>query len=334
MLVSPAFHGYWRAIETALAARGHVVSTHRYDERSTTAKIRHKLLTELPSRLRRDARESAGADLTPGAVEAVRAHRPDVVVTVKGDLMGPAYWDAVTASGAARVTWLYDELRRLRYDDNVLPAIGPVCSYSSHDVATLTDRGVDATHLPLAHDTRCAFTPRRSDEIAFVGARYPNREALLVALHRAQVPVRAHGRDWSAHPADRARTWRASGARVPAGRDLDRGEAYGVMAGARAALNVHGDQDGFTMRTFEASGVGALQLVDRADLGTADALGRFGDLDREVLVFDGADELVDLARRAGRDRSWADGIREAGRARVLAQHTFDHRVAHLEDRWA
>ena len=38
------------------------------------------------------------------------------------------------------------------------------------------------------------------------------------------------------------------------------------MAGARANVNIHGDQDGFTMRTFETCGVGALQLVDRADV--------------------------------------------------------------------
>ena len=33
------------------------------------------------------------------------------------------------------------------------------------------------------------------------------------------------------------------------------------------------------------------------------------------------------------DPSWADAIRVAARARTLAHHTFDHRVAALEDAW-
>ena len=59
------------------------------------------------------------------------------------------------------------------------------------------------------------------------------------------------------------------------------------MAGARASLNLHGDQDGFTMRTFEACGVGGLQIVDRADVDS------LYDPGSELLVFNSTQELVE-----------------------------------------
>ncbi len=192
---------------------------------------------------------------------------------------------------------------------------------------TLAAQGLHAVHVPLAYDPEVSFQPAPSNEVVFVGARYPGREALLTALAQRDVPVQAHGRDWSGHPVDRLPTWQLHQPAVPHDSDLDRPDAYAVMAGARATLNVHGDQDGFTMRTFEACGVGAVQLVDRADVS------RHYEPGVELAVFGSAEEAVEPARRAAADRAWADGLRTAGRARTLAEHTFVHRARDLEALW-
>ena len=100
------------------------------------------------------------------------------------------------------------------------------------------------------------------------------------------------------------------------------------MADAAATLNLHGDQDGFTMRTFEACGVGAVQLIDRTDVGRALRRrrgARVVDLDRGA--------ASTSASAPGSTVAWADGLRERGRRRTLAEHTFDHRVAVLEALW-
>ena len=73
--------------------------------------------------------------------------------------------------------------------------------------------------------------------------------------------------------------------------------------------------------------MGAVQLIDRADVSA------LYEPDREVAVFASEDELVELAQRAVADRVWADGLRAAGRARTLAEHTFDHRARDLEQLW-
>ena len=329
LLVVPAFHGYGGSIAGALARAGHDVVLHAYDANPTLrTKVRTKLLHELPGKLgSRSGDARRRSELTAAARRAVSGSRPDVVLTVKGDALGPDYWRAVDDSGARQLLWLYDELSRMDFADEVLASRPSIVSYSPHDVALLTARGLRAAHVLDAYDHTIPFSPVPSDEVVFVGARYPDRERLVTALHTAGVPVRAIGRDWSDHPVDRLRTWRLRSPDVPSGRDVPRGTAYGITAGAVAALNSHTDQDGFTMRTYEIPGSGGLQLIDRPDVESVYEPGT------EVLVFTSDDELVELCRRARSDRPWALGVAASGRRRTLAEHTFDHRVPRLESAW-
>ena len=330
LLVAPAFHGYGDSIAGALRRAGHDVSVHAYDANATLGdKLRTKLVHELPSRVGSSSGEHARQrTLTSRAVAAVGASPADVIITVKGDALGPDYWHAVDASGARQLLWLYDEIDRMSFDPAVLDSRPSVVSYSTHDVGVLTARGLRAAHVLDAYDHTIPVTPRLSGEVVFVGARYPDRVRLLTTLHRSGIPVRAYGRDWSGHPIDRLRTWRVRSPGLPNGRDVPRAVAYGITAGAVASLNSHTDQDGFTMRTYEIPGSGGLQLIDRPDVD------QVYDPGEEVLVFTSDEELVELSRRARSDRAWARRIAERGRRRTLAEHTFDHRVPVLEAAWS
>lgn len=325
-LVSPAFHGYWRSISTALQSQGHEVVVHRYDEpRSFKERVENKILHDLPEKLRWS---TAAAAMTRKAIQALRDVRPDVVIVVKGDQLESDWWTEVTRSGAARVTWFYDEMRRMRYTRELLTQIGPVASYSPLDTVTMSEWGMAAVHLPLAYDHRVVVLPESQTAVTFVGARYPSRERVLQDLQDGGTPVKAYGRTWSRHLTDVARTRQFKDSGIAAGPDLPRERAYGVMAGSPATLNLHGDQDGFTMRTFEAPGVGGLQLVDRAEVQ------QFFEIGTESLAFNSKDELAELSQRALTDTPWAQRIRLAGRRRALAEHTFDHRAKVLEGMWA
>ncbi len=329
LLISPAFHGYWQSIAAGLEAHGCRVTTHRYDDfASFRDKARNKVCYELADRRGGTTGATRFArDATRDARAVLRATRPDAVLAVKCDIFERTLWDDIDAAGIPTTLWLYDELRRTLFASDDLSHFGAVASYSREDTAALNAQGIAAHHLPLAFDPTVTTAPIPSDDVVFVGARYPAREELLCAMHRAGVPVRAYGRDWSHHPADRARTWSWSRPDVPAGRQLSRATSCGVLAGGTAALNVHGDQDGFTMRTFEAAGVGALQLIDRLDLE-----GLY-DPGVEVVPFSGADEAIEAARRAARDRAWRTKVGDAGRARTRAEHTFVHRMRELVQWW-
>jgi spore maturation protein CgeB len=334
LVVTPAFHGYGDSIGNALRRREHEVTVHPYDANvGVWEKARHKVTVELPGQLwgRHGPLHSVGAAqrATATTLEVHSAVRPDIVLVIRGDLFEQRFWDRLEGSGRPFVIWLYDEVRRMRYDVATLARATAVTSYSPLDVQWLRGQGIEAHHLPNAFDRDRQFVRpmARRDEISFVGARYPDRERTLVGLSAAGVPVRAYGRDWSRHPADRLRTWGWHRPDLPAERDVDRDTAYAVMAASAATLSMHTDQDGFAMRTFEACGAGAVQLIDRTDLA-----GLYDD-GVELASWQTPEDLLELCTRARVDRTWAQGLREAGRRRTLAEHTFDHRVALLEQLW-
>lgn len=326
LLVSPDFHGYWRAFAAALDRLGHETVSFRYD--TGTAFVRFG--NAVTHRLQRGRLVEAMRDrATNAAIHALQTVKPDAVLVVKGDALGADWWDAVSRSGARAIVWLYDELDRMNYNEESLDTVRTVFTYSPQDAQTLANRGISASHLPLGFDSLVPYQPTAVSAVTFVGARYPGREATLRALHRAGEPVRAYGREWSRNPWDIIRTRRWQSAGVPSGRDLARAAGYGIMAGSVGTLNIHGHaQDGFTMRTFEAPGVGALHLVDRPDVQ------QHYDVGTEALVFTSDDELLDHIRRAHREPAWAQRIREAGQRRTLAQHTLVHRMKEVEQRWA
>lgn len=330
LVVSPKFHSYWKSIEGAFRQLGYDVSTHRYDEAPPAEKVLNKVRFELVGRLRGDPMHVQSPEVvSQRAIHALRQHRPDVVLVIRGDDLTSDFWQAVDDSGARRALWLYDEVRRMKYSPGDLLRLSPIATYSRHDEEWLGGLGVETAHVANAYDpTRPLPARRPRPEISFVGARLPKRETLLLGLADAEIPVRAYGRDWSSHPVDRLRTWRWTTPRLANARDLPLEEAWGVMRDSWATVNIHGDQDGFTMRTFEAPGVGAVQLIDRPDVE------EFFEPEREVLVFTDLDSLVEQSRRAVSDPRAMMSIRERGAKRALSEHTFVHRARSLESLWA
>lgn len=330
LLVSPSFHGYHESIGRAFTDAGYNVVIHRYDAfDGIRTKFRNKLVNELPGKLGMGGNASAERWLTERSLRVLREVRPDRLVIIKADILGSSFWSEVEGLGMPRILWLYDDLSRHRYSIDFLRRFGSVVSYSREEARLLRSEGVNASFLPNAFDPHLTGpAAKRRDEVVFVGSKYPNRVDLLSGLVKAGIPVRAYGRQWSHHPFDRLRTWELSRPDIPAERDIPLSEAYRVQASAAAAINIHGLQSGLAMRTFEVPGMGGLQLVDRPDVS------EFYDVGTETLVFSSPEELQAQSQKALADRRWADRIREAGRRRSLAEHTFAHRIAVLEELWA
>lgn len=330
LLVSPAFHGYHRSIAAAWAQQGFDVHVHCYDDYATLGmKLRNKGLIELPQKAGLDRSGTRVAWDTGRAVAAIREVRPRRLLVIKGDSLGEDFWAEVRGLKVPVMLWLYDDLHRHDYSLDFLRQVGPVLSYARSETEELAADGVDAHYLPNGFDPEMPLPQvPRTDELVFVGSRYPNRVELLERLHAAGVPVRAYGRQWSHHPVDRLRTWELRRPGLPAERDIPLAEAYAVQAEAAGAINIHGLQAGHAMRTFEVPGMGGLQLVDREDVA------EFYEPGREVLVFHSAEELVELGRRIVADPVWGDSVREAGRRRSHAEHTFAHRARTAQEWWA
>lgn len=330
LIITPSFHDYATAIANAFNFLGFATAVCRYDDfASIPQKIWNKARFEFPELLGLDTTQARSALASARVIATIRQLQPDLALVIKGDVLSDDVWETLQSSRTPTVLWLYDELRRTRWEAQRLHFPGMVASYSPLDVAALSEQGLPAVHVPLGYDHLSSWTTRNeyAREVTFIGARYPMREALLVALSEAGVPVRAFGRDWSPAMKDRLRTWNAHRPDVPAGPDVARDQAYGVMQGSLATLNIHGDQDGFTMRTFEAAGVGAVQLVDRQDVA------QHYEVDSEVVTFSGEDELIERVQMVNRDQRKMAALREAARTRTLAEHTLVHRAELLQQGW-
>jgi spore maturation protein CgeB len=78
------------------------------------------------------------------------------------------------------------------------------------------------------------------------------------------------------------------------------------------------------MRLYEATGVGAMLLTDRGS-----NLPALFEPDREVVVYNDADDLVDKLRYYSANRGEARAIAEAGQRRTLTEHTYARRIGEL-----
>ncbi|MBV7411182.1 glycosyltransferase [Dermabacteraceae bacterium TAE3-ERU27] len=322
LLVSPGFQGYYEGISAAIQSLGYRVTVHVYDKpRNISEKVKNKIAHELPSVI---VPEFLIPKFTLGAVAAYRESRPDAVITIKGDRLSREWWDLLSVDNVPSITWLYDEIRRMDFSVDDFRSMGSICTYSSEDISLLGEMGISANHLPNAFDSLSKVTAHpQINALTFIGARYPNREKLLRQVQSLGCDVKVYGRQWSRNPMDILRTgeYRSSG--LEAEGDVARCEAYGIMSSSLATLNMHYNQDGFTMRTFEACGVGGVQIVDREDVS------HYYDPNSEVLVAKTAEQVAEALEILKKDRIKTDSLRAAAKRRTYAEHTLIHRMKAL-----
>jgi hypothetical protein len=197
-----------------------------------------------------------------------------------------------------------------------------------HFVERYRALGVDAEYFAIGFDERVLEriedAPRGRYDAVFVGTIHPPEihaggMALLERAAAAGVefwgradalpegsPIRArhHGPAW--------------------GLDM-----YRVLAGARIAVNRHGDiaeGNANNMRLFEATGVGSLLLTEAAP-----NLPELFDPGREVVTYQGADDLVEKITHYVEHDDERTAIARAGQARTLRDHTYAQRMRQLAD---
>ncbi len=170
--------------------------------------------------------------------------------------------------------------------------------------------------LPHAADVNL-FRPGpwpRIPRLVFVANVTAQRQAIVDEL---TCPIDLYGRHWRPGAAPQ----RVHAGRIP----LER--AAGLYARHQAALNIRHEHNivrGLNQRSFEALACGTPVLND--DTGDVALCFEPG---REILVWKSPDELDDLCQRVLTDEAYARRIGEAGRARVLAQHTYVHRARQI-----
>jgi len=330
LVVCPSYHGYDVAIGRAIEAIGHEVVTLGYFPHSAFVdKVRNRITADVLPRLGYSGSlERRDAEFNAGVLTRTRSHRAEVVVVVKGDVLMPETVE-VLAKDAELLQWAFDDPYRYPNVVATLSLYSAIGAFAESDAKQLVADGHQGFHLPDGFDSftfgataKCA-PATWCKEASFVGARYPEREALLGRVDE-MADLGIWGGDWKRRP------WRAR--YYQRRTSLDRAcmgwagpvEADLIYRSCAVNLNFHGDWDGLNMRAFEIPGAGGFQLCDeRSDL--ADAF----EPDREVAVYCDGEDLVEkvryyLSRPEERGRIAVEGHR-----RAHAEHTLVHRMRTL-----
>ncbi len=322
--------GFALHIAETLEAMGHAVGRFDYGlrHRHRTGRLSHTVLRavqtayELANRL-----PVVRAARTRALLEAAATHAPDLIV-VTYDYLFPAEVAALKARTGARIAlWYPDAISNL---GRMLFVNAPYDAVFFKDpyVVQAFD-GVAAAPLYYLPE---AFNPRRHRlpdgplpdlapyrcDVTTAGNLHAHRVAAFKHLARFDVKV------WGNPPP----LWLDPGpvGRMFQGRYVAYEEKALAFTAAKIVVNTLHPAEiwGVNVRTFEAAGVGAFQLVDGRP-----ALADLFEDGRELVTFSGMDDLkAKVAYYLARPDERA-AIAEAGRVRAHREHTYRHRLGLL-----
>jgi len=264
-------------------------------------------------------------DIRTRLEDAIRTAAPDLVLAIGAPELDAETVESLQGSSKAKwVNWFPHDLRGCFDAIAVAAAYDRVYAAGSDVAGKLKEainREVDV--LPLAADPSLYRPLRARDQqyranVVFAGTATPRREALLAQLVEFGLAI------WGAG-------WRKTSLRdYCRGEQVRTEEFVRAYAGATVAVNIHHrlDEDEVeatcNQRLFEIASVGVLQVVDyRLDLD------RWFRPDDEVLVFDTPADLKRTVENALQDLAAAERIAGAGRERLLAEHTYMHRMERI-----
>ncbi len=254
---------------------------------------------------------------------SLRRFQPDLILVIGGYHIPEALLEAISSlpgrpplAGWVGDVFAPEDAGRARFYDLVAYADSALLA-----VHRQWDLGAVALYLPHAIDPRAAPPVRAFEErdprMVFVANPTPLRRAVVSAI---EAPVAVFGPGWrgSDGGAHDIHPGRVAARRVPT-----------LYGGHRATLNIRNELNvlsGLNQRNFEPCLAGSTLLTDdQPDLEACFEPGS------EVLVWRDPDELNALYRRIRSDTAFAANVAEAGRARVLAHHTFAHRLRTLAE---
>ena len=259
-------------------------------------------------------------DLPERLGQAMRDHRPDLVLALGPDLPAPGIIAEMRQIHPAPWALWWPS------DGGVLPTWVDVQAVDRTWVtsAELVGKIPGVRYLPHACDPSVHRALRSQAEyranVVFVGDATPRREAMLAELLECGVAIWGPG-------------WRKTRLKEYCRGGVKSTEEYvRAYAGATVALNFHREgptgqvpsASGCNARTFELAAMGLAQVVDaRGDLP---ALFSVGD---EVLTFDDAADLKPLVNDQVSDHMRAESIGLAARRRAIGEHTYIHRIGVL-----
>jgi spore maturation protein CgeB len=252
--------------------------------------------------------------------------QPDLVLVIGAPELDADLVEHLASGTRARwVNWFPNDLRTA-YDAIAVADAYDTVYATGADVAERLGEALnrEVEVLPFGCDPS-VYRPLRSRDqqyranVVFAGAATRRREVLLAELVEFGLAIWGPG-------------WRKTSLRDYCRGELQRTDEFvRAYAGASVAVNIHHTADGgdvqeasCNQRLFEIASIGVLQVVDsRKDLERWFVPGD------EVLVFESGAALKRTVEDALQDLAAGERIAIAGRQRLLAEHTYMHRMKRI-----
>ena len=334
LLVLPMYGGslpVGRYCENALRELGHMVETFEAPQ-FYSAFSALKGLRVGTDRL--DYLENSFLQVVSQAVLAkVEAFAPDLVLAMAQAPLSRQALRRLRRDGVPTAMWFVEDHEVFPYWQAFAPLYDLFAVIQKGDFPRkLAEAGQPSSlYLPMAADPSVhrplELSPverrRYGSELSFVGAGYPNRRLAFRQL--SAYDLRIWGNDWEGESV-LAPFLQRDGARI------DTDEVVRIFNATAINLNLHssvrpgvlvGDGDFVNPRTFELAACGAFQLTDRRglmpELFAEGELGLFSDMSEFL-------RAIEHYRAHPEERA---EIAARGRRRVLAEHTYAHRMRTL-----
>jgi spore maturation protein CgeB len=333
-VVGPIYGGslpITRYAVSALESLGHDV---RWLDHSVHATSYHQLEL-LKNSQHRLALQSKYAEMLSRVTMAQLAEDPpDLVLSLaQAPLILPAL-EHLRRKKFLTAMWFVENYRHLTYWQQLAagydfwfviqqePCIAALKQAGAKDVRYLPMAADPSVHRPLelTQDEREEY----GSDVSFVGAGYANRREIFPRLLGRDWTFKLWGNEWDG-ATELTSVLQRNGARI------DTDTCQKVFNASAVNLNLHSwagagldpDGDFVNPRTFELAACGAFQLTDRRAL--------LSDLftESEVATVSSSDELPAEIARWLREPEQRVAIAAQARRRVLAEHTYAHRMRDL-----
>ena len=272
--------------------------------------------------------ENAFINLLGQAIYArIERFEPDLVLALAQAPMSRQLLLRLRKEGIPSAMWFVEDYRIFSYWRVFAPLYDFFFVIQKEPFLSLLEgAGVpNAMYLPVAalpdFHRKLELTPGQQHEygadLSFLGAGYPNRRAAFRTLLRRNFKI--WGSDWEGDALLASRVQRG-GVRISAEESVLVYNATKINITLHSSLNA----DTLNPRTFELAAMEAFQLVDRRSL--MPDLFRLDGEQAELAVFSSPEEMetaIDfyLAHPEARQ-----DVTRRGRERILAEHTYQHRM--------
>ena len=296
-------------------------------EQGNTNRALHRLGAILPGRAGSIA---ARAFLRRIALAQIETFDPDVVYLQDLWFLATSDLDALKRAGR----FVAGQIASGLPPEPIVRRFDLLLTSFPHFVQRFREQGLDSEYLKIAFDDKVL---ERLRELGIEADPAAPREHAVAFVGGLDPRVHGTGTRMLERVADEVELeiWGYGASALPETSPIlsrYRGEAWGlamyeVLARSRVALNRHIDvAEGYAnnMRLYEATGVGAL-LVTEASSNLAELF----EPEREVVVYEGEDDLVEQLRHYAAHDDERRRIAAAGQARTLREHTYAQRIAEL-----